>query len=418
MKNKLVITDVEVFITAPANIDLVIVKVRTNKNDLYGLGCATFTQRAEVVKTTILEYMKPLLIGSNPMEIEDIWQTLNVSGYWRNGPVINNALSGVDMALWDIKGKVADLPVFELLGGKSRDGVALYRHTDGATKEEVTEDIKKAVQEGFQYVRCQLGMYGGAGTEDTGLISKKMKEAEILNKKRHPERLREGQYFDKDAYVKSVIDLFGYIRSELGESIELIHDIHERVSPIDAVHLAKQVEKFNLYYLEDPFPPEQTNWLKMIREQTSTPIAMGELFSHPNDWTTLITSQQIDFIRAHISAIGGITPAKKLAVLGENFGIRTAWHGPGDLSPIGIAANLHLDFSISNFGIQEWTPMNEALNKVFPSGIEIKEGFAYLTDAPGLGIDFCEEEASAYPARNKLPEWTLARVFDGTSVKP
>ncbi|MFZ4451653.1 enolase C-terminal domain-like protein [Salibacterium aidingense] len=418
MKKELKITEVEVFITAPANIDLVVVRVQTNKSGLYGLGCATFTQRAAAVKTVVEEYMQPLLVGSDPMETEDIWQRLNVSGYWRNGPVINNALSGVDMALWDIKGKVADLPVYELLGGKARDGVALYRHADGSTKEEVTDDIKAAVAEGFQYVRCQLGMYGGAGTEDIGLISKKMKEARMGNKKRHPENLREGRYFDKDAYLKSVVELLKYIRQEIGESVELIHDIHERVSPIEAVNLAKRVEKFNLFYLEDPLPPENLEWMKMMREQTSTPIAIGELFSHPNDWKHLIINQQIDFIRAHISAIGGITPAKKLAVFGENFGVKTAWHGPGDISPIGVAANLHIDFSISNFGIQEWTPMNAALKKVFPGGPEINKGFAYLFDTPGLGIDFCEEAAAAYSPRNKLPEWTLARVFDGTSVKP
>ncbi|RKL66494.1 starvation-sensing protein RspA [Salipaludibacillus neizhouensis] len=416
--NNYKILDVEVFVTAPNNIDLVVVRIKTNKTGLYGLGCATFTQRAIAVKHAIEDYLKSFLIGKDPSNIEDIWNSANVSGYWRNGPIMNNALSGIDMALWDIKGKIADLPVYELLGGKSRDGVALYRHTDGSSKEEVVEDIRQAIKEGYQHVRCQLGMYGGAGTEDTGLISKKMEAAKGLVKKRSPDNLREGQYFDTDGYLKSVVELLSYIRTEVGENIELIHDIHERVSPIDAIKLAKKVEKFNLFYLEDPFPPENLEWLKMLREQTSTPIAIGELFSHPNDWKQLIISQQIDFIRAHISAIGGITPARKLAVLGEIFGVRTAWHGPGDISPIGVAANLHLDISVSNFGIQEWTPMNQQLREVFPGGPIIKEGYAYLTDAPGLGVDFCEKAALAHPPRNEPPEWTLARTYDGTSVKP
>jgi mannonate dehydratase len=412
------ITDVEVFLTAPNNIDLVIVRIKTNKEGLYGLGCATFTQRIYAVKHAIENYLKPFIIGKNPSNIEDIWQSANVNAYWRNGPVMNNALSGIDMALWDIKGKVADLPVYELLGGKSRDGVALYVHTDGGTLDEVEQSVRNAMNEGYQYVRCQMGMYGGAGTEDTGLISMKMKKAEEMGTKRSPENRRPGQYFDPEVYAKNIVDLFQHLRSKFGNSIEIIHDIHERIPPIEAIRLAKKLEPFDLFYLEDPFAPEHTEWLKMLREQVSTPIAMGELFSHPNDWKKLIANQQIDFIRAHVSAIGGITPARKLAIFGELYGVRTAWHGPGDLSPIGTAANIHLSFSVTNFGIQEWTPMNDALKEVFPGGPVVKEGYAYVNDQPGLGIDFNEEEAMKYPPHGRLPEWTLARTPDGTSVKP
>ncbi|SDX99214.1 mannonate dehydratase [Evansella caseinilytica] len=415
---KLQITDVEVFLTAPHLIDLVVVRVKTNVGGLYGLGCATFTQRIYAVKQAIEHYLKPFLIGKDPSNIEDIWQSANVSGYWRNGPVMNNALSGIDMALWDIKGKVAELPLYDLLGGKSRDGVALYVHTDGATVEEVEESVKAAVNEGFQYTRCQMGMYGGAGTEDTGLISMSMKKAEALVRKRSPEKLRPGQYFDPEAYAKSIADLFKHLRTAFGNSVEFIHDIHERIPPIEAIRLAKKLEPYDLFFLEDPFAPEHTDWLKMLREQVSTPIAMGELFSHPNDWKALIANKQIDFIRAHVSAIGGITPARKLAIFGELFGIRTAWHGPGDLSPIGAAANIHLDFAATNLGIQEWTPMNDALKTVFPGGPIVQDGYAYVSDRPGLGIDFIEEEAKKYPPHGRLPEWTLARTPDGTAVKP
>src|SRR5699024_4078341 len=136
------IENVEVFLTAPNNIDLVVVRIKTNKEGLYGLGCATYTQRIYAVKTTIEKHLKPFLINKNPSEIEDIWHSTHVSGYWRNGPVLNNALSGVDMALWDIKGKIAELPLYSILGGKTRDGVALYRHTDGATVEEVEKDVE------------------------------------------------------------------------------------------------------------------------------------------------------------------------------------------------------------------------------------------------------------------------------------
>jgi mannonate dehydratase len=417
MRN-LKIEDVEVFLTSPNNIDLVVVRIKTNKEGLYGLGCATFTQRIYAVKQAIENYLKPFLIGKDPANIEDIWQSANVNAYWRNGPVMNNALSGIDMALWDIKGKVADLPVYDLLGGKSRDGIALYRHADGATVEEVEESVRAIMSEGFQYARCQMGMYGGAGTEDTGLISMKMKKAQDMVGKRSPENRRPGQYFDPDAYAKTIESLFKYLRESLGNSVELIHDIHERVTPIEAIRLAKKLEKYDLFFLEDPFSPENTEWLKMLREQVSTPVAMGELFSHPNDWKSLIANQQIDYIRAHVSAIGGITPARKLATFGELYGVRTAWHGPGDLSPIGTAANIHLDYTATNFGIQEWTPMNDALKEVFPGGPIVKDGYAYVTDQPGLGVDFIEEEAMKYPPHGRLPEWTLARTPDGTSVKP
>ncbi len=180
----------------------------------------------------------------------------------------------------------------------------------------------------------------------------------------------------------------------------------------------KKLEKYDLFYLEDPFSPENADWLKVLREQVSTPIAMGELFTHPNDWKELIINKRIDFIRAHVSAIGGLTPARKLASFGEMFGVRTAWHGPGDLSPVGVMANFHLDYAVNNFGIQEWTPTNEALDNVFPNDLEIKKGYAYLNDQPGLGVDFNEEIAKEYPPINSLPEWTLARTPDGTSVKP
>jgi len=412
------IENIEVFLTAPNNIDLAVVKVETNNPNIYGLGCATFTQRILSVKVAIDKYLKPFLIGKNPHNIEDIWQSANVSGYWRNGPIMNNALSGIDMALWDIKGKVADLPVYELLGGKSRDGIALYRHADGATEEEVEANVREAIEQGYQHVRCQMGMYGGAGTEDIGLISTKMKKAESILRKRSPKGLRDGQYFDPESYSREIPSLFQHLREVFGNTVELIHDIHERLTPIQSIQLAKKLEPYDLYYLEDPFSPEQTEWLEMLRSQVTTPISQGELFSHPNDWKKLIVKQEIDFVRAHVSAIGGITPARKLASFAEIYGIRTAWHGPGDLSPVGAAANFHLDMAITNFGIQEWTPMNEALKEVFPGGPTIENGYAYLSDKPGLGIDFDEERAKDFPLRGKLPEWTLARLPDGTSVKP
>lgn len=416
--SQLKITNIQTILTAPGGIDLVVVKIETSEPGLYGLGCATFTQRIHAVAAAIDNYMKPFLLGKDPARIEDIWQSAAVSGYWRNGPVMNNALSGIDMALWDLKGKVAGLPVYELLGGKCRDGVALYRHCDGADEIEVEDNIRARMEEGYQYVRCQMGMYGGAGTDDLRLIAGKLAKARNIQPKFSPRMQTHGVYFDPDAYARAVPRLFDHLRNKLGFGVEFIHDVHERITPIAAIQMAKSLEPYQLFFLEDPVAPENIDWLDKMRAQSSTPIAMGELFTQINEWKLLIQNHLIDYIRCHVSTIGGITPAKKLATFAELYGVRTAWHGPGDISPIGVAANLHIDLSITNLGIQEYTPVNEALMEVFPGCPEIDRGYAYLSDRPGLGIDIDVKEAAKYPVLGDIPEWTNARLPDGTAARP
>ena len=378
-----------------------VVKVQTSEPELYGLGCATFTQRHLAVYTAIEEYLKPFLIGKDPSRIKDIWHTAWHSSYWRNGPVLNNALSGIDMALWDIKAKRAGMPLYELLGGKCREGAAVYRHADGRTEKEVEENVRAYMDEGIQYIRCQMGGYGG--------------DAENFNK---PINSPEGAYYDPEKYFNSVLSLFDHIREALGYDIEILHDVHERLVPIKAVQLAKELEQYRLFFLEDPLPPENIEWFKSIRQQTTTAIAMGELFNNPNEWKPLIKDRLIDFIRVHISQIGGITPALKLISLCDNFGVRTAWHGPGDVSPVGHAANIHLDVSSANFGIQEWAGFDDKLKEVFPGCPELKDGYVYPNEKPGLGIDVDEEKAKQYPCSSKLPQWTQTRRPDGTAVRP
>ncbi|CAG5081763.1 Enolase 2-phosphoglycerate dehydratase, Mandelate racemase/muconate lactonizing enzyme [Thermobacillus xylanilyticus] len=395
------IRDVKVILTAPEGINLVVVKVETSEPGLYGLGCATFTQRYLSVAETVEQYMKPFLIGRDPRRIEDIWQTAMVSAYWRNGPVLNNAISGVDMALWDIKGKLAGMPVYELLGGKCREAAAVYRHADGRDLKEVEDNVARYLEEGYRSIRCQWGLYGGR-----------------QDRFHSPEGAAPGAYYDPDAYARSVPKLFEHIRSVFGYEVELIHDIHERVAPIEAIRLAKQLEPYRLFFLEDPLAPEDLDWFRRLRQASATPIAMGELFVHPQEWMPLIREQLIDFIRVHVSAIGGLTPARKLAVLCESFGVRTAWHGPGDVSPVGHAANLHLDLSSWNFGIQEWYGPSDVIREVFPGCPEVRGGYAYVNDKPGLGIDIDEKKAAKYPCRNELPAWTLARRPDGTAARP
>ncbi len=395
------IRDVKTILTAPEGINLVVVKVETSESGLYGLGCATFTQRHLAVKTAVDDYLKPFVIGKDPQRIEDIWQSAIVSSYWRNGPVLNNALSGVDMALWDIKGKLARMPVYELFGGKCREAAAVYRHADGRELQEVEENVRVLMEQGYRYVRCQMGGYGGK------------------NQALHtPEHALPGSYFDPDAYVRSVPKLFEHLRSTLGDEVNLLHDVHERLSPIEAVRLTKLLEPFGLYFLEDALPPEQIEWFRMIRAQSVTPLAMGELFNNSREWMPLITEHLIDYIRVHLSQIGGLTPARKLATLCEAFGVKTAWHGPGDVSPVGHAANVHLDIASNNFGVQEWSGLSERLAEVFPGCPEVRNGYVYPNDKPGLGIDLDEVKAARYPCGNELPRWTLARTPDGTAVRP
>lgn len=405
MSAPITITSIRTILTAPETIPLVVVKVETSEPGLYGLGCATFTQRYLAVATAIDQYLKPYLIGKDVANIEDIWQTCQVNGYWRNGPITNNALSGVDMALWDIKGKVAGMPVHDLLGGKARAAAAVYQHADGKSLSEVEENVRKFMEQGLLYIRCQWGGYGGR-----------------IDQIKLPDNAPPGTYFDPQGYARNTLRLFEHIRGAVGDEIELLHDVHERLTPIEAIRLSKNLEQYRLFFLEDALAPEALDWFAIMRQQSATPIAMGELFTHPQEWLPLIHNRLIDFIRCHISTIGGITPAKKLAHLCEAFGIRTAWHGPGDVSPVGHAANLHLDLSSYNFGVQEWWGPSDLIKEVFPGTPELRGGYLYSNEKPGLGIDIDEKLAAQFPCDNsnaiRPANWTTARTPDGGSWRP
>jgi mannonate dehydratase len=405
------ITDVQTILTAPAGIRLVVVKVSTSEPGLYGLGCATFTQRAKVVKTAVDEFLRPFLIGKNPLAIEDVWQSCFVSSYWRSGPVLGNALSGVDMALWDILGKRAGLPVYQLLGGKCRDAVDTYRHASGATLKDVEDAVRKAMESGFRHVRAQIGVeglatYGAAGSTLKGTSATERARTET---------------WEPRQYTRLVPKMFEHLRVQLGDEVELLHDTHERIPPILAMQLCRDLEPYKLFFLEDPFSPEDVGYFEKLRALTSTPLAMGELFNNPNEWLSLVSGRLIDFIRIHISQIGGLTPARKVAALCEFFAVRTAWHGPGDVSPVGHAANVHLDIAIPNFGIQEARIFTPAELDVFPGCPELKNGYYLVSDRPGLGIDLNEEMAAKFPITDDPPfdmRWGNLRRRDGAVTKP
>lgn len=403
------ITNVKAIATAPLGTELIVVKVETSEPGLYGLGCATFRQRARPVVSAINDYLNDFCQGKDPANIEDIWQTAYVSSYWRNGPVLNNALSGLDQALWDIKGKRAGMPVYELLGGKCRFAIPCYAHASGRNNEEVIASAQGLIDEGYRYVRIQLGGYGAAGVSD----EPDFKAAGFGTEK--------DNYMNPYLYLNSIPKMFEAVRKACGEEIELLHDIHERVQPNEAINMIKALEEYRPFFIEDPFSPENMGYFPLLRQQTAVPIAMGELFNSPHEWLEPMTERLFDFIRIHISQIGGITPAMKVARLGEWFNVRTAWHGPGDVSPIGHAANAHIDYAIWNFGIQERAGMllSEVMQEVFPGTPTVKDGYMYVNEVPGLGVDINEELAAKYPIPDKqLNSWTQLRKRDGTAVRP
>ena len=324
-----------------------LVKVLTSEPGLYGWGCATFTQRALVVQTAIEQYLKPFLVGRNVDEIEDIWQSSYVSSYWRNGPVLFNAMSGVDIALWDIKGKRAGMPLYQLLGGKCRLGAACYFHASGRDFQEVEDNARKGMALGYRHIRVQASVEGLAtyGTRATG--------AAVGTAPPAVGPTTPGSIWESAPYVRMVPKLFEHLRKTIGDDVELLHDVHERVTLPEAIALCKGLEPYRLFFLEDPFPPEENDHFRLLRQQTTIPLAMGELFNTQHEYVPLIAERLIDFIRIHISQIGGLSPARKVQALCEFFGVRTAWHGPGDASPLAHAAQLALELASYNFGIHE-----------------------------------------------------------------
>jgi len=406
------IRDVRVILTAPEGIRLVVVKIETDEPDLYGLGCATFTQRPLAVATAIEQYVKPQVVGRSVHDIEDIWSMLAVSSYWRSGPVLNNAMSGIDMALWDIKGKLAGMPLYDLLGGRCRTAATVYVHASGRDPVEVEDKARGFMEQGFTHVRCQVAVPGSSTYGVSGALD---------SEDPHPAHLRLRQEsWDPSAYARVVPALFEHLRLTLGDRVELLHDIHERVPAIVAIGMARELEPYRLFFLEDPLAPEDNGYFPLLRNQTSIPLAMGELYVNVSEYLPLIGDRLIDFIRVHPSAIGGITPARKLAAMCEFFGVRTAWHGPGDVSPVGHAANLHLDLAVPNFGIQEAHRFDDVCREVFPGTPELHDGMMWANDKPGLGIDINEMLAARYP----YPEhplngaWPPVRLRDGTVQRP
>jgi mannonate dehydratase len=396
-RDRLTITAVRSVVTAPEGIPLVVVRVDTSEPGLYGLGCATFTQRFHAVAATVDRHVAPLLVGRHPADIEDIGRLVHLSSYWRGGPVLNNALSGVDQALWDIAGKRAGMPVFELLGGRVRAAADTYVHASGATIPETLAAASALVDAGFRHVRLQtggpgLGTYGAPGTAG-GYPSAPYPDG-----------------WDVNQYLVTTRRLFAEARAALGDEVELLHDVHSRLTPKQAVVLARSLEPYRLFFLEDVVAPEHYDRLPWVVARSPVPIAVGEQLSSLTDAARLVQTGGTDLLRVHVSTVGGLSACRKLVALCEFTGVRTAWHGPGDVSPVGMAANVTLDVTTSAFGIQEVHLYNEATHAVFPGTPAPVDGYLYPSDAPGWGVDLDEAEAAKYPPEVGSHERWVATV--------
>ncbi len=400
------ITDVKVILTNPPYANgtfsfmqrLVIAKVETSEPGLYGLGCASFVFRPAAVAGLIEKYLKPFVIGKDPEMIGDLFQSMHVSSLWRSGPVHNYAVGGIDMALWDIKGKRAGMPVYQLLGGKTRSAVQCYADASGRDAAEMAESVKKVQARGYRHVRLN---YSGRKVPGTPALADMPTNVVI----------------DPDEWVREIPRVFEGVRKACGEEVELIQHLHGQLPPQATIGMVKRLEPFRPYFFEDPFYPEDIGYLKNLRQVTTVPIAIGEKFVNEHEYVGLVSERLIDFIRVHVPAIGGFTKSWKLAVLGEWFKVRTAWHAPADLSPVGHAANAHLDLASPNFGIQEGSVIHgDAIREIFPGTPVLRNGYLYVNEAPGLGIDLNEKAAAKFPCKLEDGNWGPKRSPDGSII--
>ena len=396
------ITDAKVIVCSPGR-NFVTLKIIT-EDGIHGLGDATLNGRELAVASYLSDHVIPLLIGRDARRIEDIWQYLYKGAYWRRGPVTMSAIAAVDTALWDLKGKTLNAPVYQLLGGASRDAVLVYGHASGHDVEATVSAVAEYQKLGYKAIRAQSGIPGLPSTYGVGRGKMNYEPAE---RDAPPENV-----WSSELYLNFVPQLFERLRKEFGEELHLLHDAHHRLTPIEAARLGKNLEPFHLFWLEDPVPAELQESFRLIRQHTTTPLAVGEVFNSIYDCRQLIQEQLIDYIRTAVVHAGGISHLRKIAGLAEIYHVRTGSHGATDLSPVCMAAALHFDLSVHNFGIQEYMSHSDDTNRVFPHSYNFSGGMMHPGEAAGLGVDIDESLAAQFPYRRAyLP---VNRQLDGT----
>ncbi len=396
------ITTARVIVTCPGR-NFVTLRIETDQG-VYGIGDATMNGRELSVVAYLEEHVIPCLIGRDPRRIEDIWQFLYRGSYWRRGPVQLSAVSAVDTALWDIKGKMAGMPLYQLLGGRSRDRVLCYGHANGETLADTVEAVGKYIDLGYKAIRAQSGI---PGIEKAYGIARGTMHYEPADAALPTETV-----WDTPKYLRFAPKLFEALRKEFGDEPELLHDVHHRLTPNEAAQLGKSLEPYRLFWMEDPTPAENQEAFRLIRERTTTPVAVGEIFNTIWDAKTLIENQWIDYIRTTVLRAGGITHLRRIADFASLYQVRTGSHGATDLSPVTMGAALHVDTWVPNFGIQEYMRHSDETDAVFPHDYSFANGFLHCGEAPGHGVDIDEELAAKYPYQPaQLP---TARLEDGT----
>jgi mannonate dehydratase len=383
--------------------NFVTLKIETDEG-IYGLGDATLNGRELAVASYLTEHVIPCLIGRDPFQIEDTWQYLYRGAYWRRGPVTMSAIAAVDVALWDIKAKTLNTPLYNLLGGKCREGVLVYAHANGTDIAQTIDSVQKHVDLGYLAIRAQSGVPGVVSSYGVPKGGKSYEPAE--------RGLPSESLWSTERYLNHVPKVFQAIRDACGDDLHLLHDVHHRLTPIEAARLGRELESFHLFWMEDPTPAENPDAFRLIREHTTTPIATGEVFNSFWDAHDLIRNQWIDYLRMTVVHGGGITALKKAADFASVYQVRTGFHGATDLSPVTMAAALHFGLAIHNFGIQEHMPHTSLAEQVFPHQYSFNAGYMHPGEAPGLGVDIDEKLAAKYPyQRAYLP---VARKLDGT----
>jgi len=396
------ITGARANVTSPGR-NFVTLRVETDEG-IHGLGDGTLNGRELAVASYLTDHVIPCLIGRNPFDTEDIWQYLYRAPYWRRGPVTMAAIAAVDVALWDIKGKALNTPVYNLLGGRSREGVLVYAHANGKDIDHALEDVARQQDLGYKAIRVQSGVPGLSSTYGVAKGDARYEPA--------ARGLPTECAWATEPYLRHVPKLFARVREVFGDELYLLHDCHHRLTPIEAARLGRELEPFRLFWLEDPTPAELQDGFRVIREHTTTPLAVGEVFNSIWDAHDLLSNQWIDFIRMSVTHAGGLTHLKKVADFAALYHVRTGCHGATDLSPVCMAAALHFGTAIHNFGVQEHMPHAEETDAVFPHAYRFHDGLMTPGDAPGLGVDLDEALAAKYPyQRAYLP---VNRKLDGT----